>query len=100
MKFWPSSGAINLQTGNHPRGTLLLIHSPKKRLDASDLQKAHPSQGSKRSLSISNVRTQPYLCPAPIPMRCCVHEISNGIAPRSGFVFAAVHESVVGARLK
>jgi hypothetical protein len=35
---------------NHRRGTLLLIHLPKKRLDASDLQKAPPNQGSKRSV--------------------------------------------------
>jgi hypothetical protein len=34
---------------NHARGTLLLIHSPKKRLDARDLQKAPLSQGGKRS---------------------------------------------------
>jgi hypothetical protein len=34
---------------NHARGTLLLIHSPKKRLDAMDMQKASPRQGGKRS---------------------------------------------------
>jgi hypothetical protein len=50
MNFGHFLAPFIFKSANHARGTLWLSYSPKKRLDAVDLQKASPSQGRKRSV--------------------------------------------------